>query len=667
MGNDHVYVMDKLIGQCRQAYQARTPLIMVDTEEIELMRRLAQEGKLVDLLKPVKVSEDSHDVHYYAYVGIDPNSLELCENFFDEPEPLEELSKKGGSMSYQKPSCLFLLHLTQNSWNANNKTEGSMISRLRQYVNSYVSCQNISSALRNSCVLLYGDPGMLPRDLKPYTEVFTVDYPKTWEIMEIICKIAEENGHPFENPDHAREIALQMTGFSLIQVEHCVNRLLWVDGENGRPLLFSEKREELLLDAKAQALGSSGGLLQLYREKKDDKPKPEQNVSQENQLAADDLGGMGAYKEWADEAGKRMDKNSQHEYALTRGVPALKGVLLCGVPGCGKSEAAKILHRKWGVPMVRMDMDQLMGGLVGDSERNLRQALAQAEAMSPCILWIDELEKGFSGASSGSGDGGTFKRMFGRLLTWMQENTKPCFIFATANDISHLPPEFFRSGRFDALFAVYMPTNDECKEIFKEQMKRAERLRQKTAEEQGMTGKLPPLFQDDAVMGCFTDSALQNIMNLVMKGKDPKHPVGIKFLSGADIQKITTNALIKIPQDKLNAPIDLTTWLEALELVIQDPSITTQGSSSANLDKIAACYVRLMRENFAPVSKSNQLLFQKEYYSCQITEQKKVTAKYTGRCTMQQPYDRALFHALRDRIEIIASQLETNALYRVCE
>src|SRR5699024_2830913 len=160
---------------------------------------------------------------------------------------------------------------------------------------------------------------------------------------------------------------------------------------------------------------SSGGLLQLYRERqpREDKTRPAgEDREAGKKTDSDQLGGMKAYKAWAEEAGKRMDKTQRHQFALERGVPALKGVLLCGV--------------------------------VGDSERNLRQALAQAEAMAPCILWIDELEKGFSAATSGSSDGGTFKRMFGRLLTWMQENTKPCFIFATANDISPLPSEFFR-------------------------------------------------------------------------------------------------------------------------------------------------------------------------------------------------------------------------------
>lgn len=345
----------------------------------------------------------------------------------------------------------------------------------------------------------------------------------------------------------------------------------------------------------------------------------------------------------------------------------MKGVLLCGVPGCGKSEAAKILYREWKLPMLRLDVDQLMGGLVGDSERNMRQALALAEAMSPCILWIDEIEKGFSGASSSQGDGGTFKRMFGRLLTWMQENKKPCFIFATANDISHLPPEFFRSGRFDALFSVYMPTNEACKELFKEHMKRASKRRRDTAREQGRADNIPSLFDKE----CFDDSALQSIMDIVMQVKNSQTGEGAKFLSGADIEKIVSLALKEIaPEDSekpvnITTPIEITTWKEALKKVISDETLGTQGSSCAALDQIAACYVRLMRENFVPVSEKSQQLFQKQYYQCN-NENGRIKVSYTGNCPLKSDYDKALFCALKDRIERIASKVETYALEQVC-
>lgn len=665
MSKDHEHVLSKLIEQCRQAHLARTPLIMVDTDEIELMDRLAEQSKLVDLVAQKSRPEDRY-MRYYEYVGDQPRALDRSENFSYDPKTLEELIQDGGKMDYQKPPKMVVLQLTNESMSKN----GSLAVKLRQYVHAYVRCQDNASALRSSCVLLYGDPALLPKELLIYTEVFTVEYPKAWEIMEILDEIIKESGILQEIGEKElidrQKIAESMAGFGLMQVERYVKRMIWADDKDGKRMIFDpEAREEMLLDAKEQAVRRAGGILQLYREK----GNKDAHTGAQRAPKADDLenklGGMGAYKTYVEAAGKHM--KHYYEYARNRGVPALKGLLLCGVPGCGKSEAAKILYRQWGLPMLRLDVDQLMGGLVGDSERNMRQALAQAEAMAPCILWIDELEKGFSGATSGSGDGGTFKRMFGRLLTWMQENKKPCFIFATANDISALPPEFFRSGRFDALFAVYMPTNDECKEIFAEQMRRADNLRRDQAKEMGTPEKdLKPLFSDDPELGCFTREALQNIMDLFMERKDPDHPEDIKFLSGADIQKITTTALARLSDEKLEKPLEASVWIKALRSVVSDPAITTLGSANANLDQIAASYVRLMRQNFAPVSDEKQLLFRKEDYRCEFREDKMI-AKYVGKCTLTAPYDRALFNALHSRIDRLASLLESEALRRTSQ
>lgn len=657
MIKESIGVMDKLIRQCRQAYQAKKPLIMIDTEDIDLMDRLARDSKLIDFYEEAErvyrtgKSEDRKYVKYRKYIGDVDEVLERSLNFTYDAQDLENLAAKGGSLPYGKGQMMLVAHLTQNDRNT--------VECLRRYVHSYVRCLDNSSALRSSCVLLYGDLSVLPQDLLRYTEILTVDYPSQAEIKKLLRDTAKENGCPSLEEDVANKVSELMVGFSLTQAEEYIHRLLWIDGEDGRPMLFSEEeRETVLLDAKAQAIRSTGGLLTLYRE--DKKKKKRGNQAPQTPGGKNNLGGMGAYKKWADAAGMHMKDNNG--YALKRGVPAMKGVLLCGVPGCGKSEAAKILHRQWEIPMLRLDVDQLMGGLVGDSERNMRQALALAEAMSPCILWIDEIEKGFDGASSDQGDGGTFKRMFGRLLTWMQENKKPCFIFATANDISHLPPEFFRSGRFDALFSVYMPTNEECKEIFAEQMRRADQRRTDTAQAQGSTGAQFPLFDSK----CYENTSLQSIMDIVMQGKDPKTGMDVKFLSGADIEKIVFLALKKIPQEKLKKPIDITTWKETLKEVIHDATVTTQGSGYAGLEKIAACYVRLMRENFVPVSEDTQQLFRKEFYRCENKEGI-IKASYTGGCTLTSDYDKALFNALKDRIERIAGVVETNALEQVCK
>lgn len=162
--------------------------------------------------------------------------------------------------------------------------------------------------------------------------------------------------------------------------------------------------------------------------------------------------------------------------AAEYGLQTPKGALMVGVPGCGKSLAAKTLARLWKLPLIRLDVGALMGSLVGQSEGNLRQALKVAESAAPCVLWLDELEKGLSGVkSSGQTDGGTTARVFGSLLTWMQDKTAPVYVIATSNDISALPPELLRAGRFDDIFFVDLPNAEERAEIWRIHLSKARR------------------------------------------------------------------------------------------------------------------------------------------------------------------------------------------------
>ena len=145
---------------------------------------------------------------------------------------------------------------------------------------------------------------------------------------------------------------------------------------------------------------------------------------------------------------------------------ASEGVMLLGIPGCGKSLTAKAAASLWRFPLIRFDLGKVFGGIVGESERNIREALRVAEAVSPCILWIDEIEKGLSGSqSSGQTDGGVSSRVFGTFLTWMQEKTAPVFVLATSNNIEQLPPEMLRKGRFDEIFFCDLPTEEIRKDI----------------------------------------------------------------------------------------------------------------------------------------------------------------------------------------------------------
>jgi len=196
---------------------------------------------------------------------------------------------------------------------------------------------------------------------------------------------------------------------------------------------------DLLLAEKEQIIRKSG-MLEFYS-------TPERFGS---------IGGLEDLKVWLRQRG-----NAFSEAARQFGLPNPKGLLLVGVPGCGKSLSAKAVAAEWRMPLLKFDLGKVFGSLVGQSEENMRRALKMAEAVAPCVLWIDEIEKGLSGVRGATGDSGTSVRVFGTLLTWMEENQKPVFTIATANDIEGLPPELLRKGRFDEIFFIDLPTPQE--------------------------------------------------------------------------------------------------------------------------------------------------------------------------------------------------------------
>jgi len=180
-----------------------------------------------------------------------------------------------------------------------------------------------------------------------------------------------------------------------------------------------------------------------------------------------DVGGLDTLKQWL-----RTRERAFSAEARDYGLPEPKGITLIGIPGTGKSLTAKMIAGLWKLPLVRLDLGALFGGLVGQSEENTRRALSLAEIIAPCILWIDEIEKGLSFSG---GDGGTSLRVFATILSWMQEKTRPVFVVATANNISLLPPELMRKGRVDEVFFLDLPSYDERKEIFEVHLKKRRR------------------------------------------------------------------------------------------------------------------------------------------------------------------------------------------------
>lgn len=304
--------------------------------------------------------------------------------------------------------------------------------------------RNIAMQDSNNKTLVFSQPFLqLPKELEKDVHIFELPYPDFKDLKAIYIKVCEKYNISQSYPDH--ELIEATLGLTIMEAEKAFS-LAYV--ENGQltgvevPLVIREKENVI----------KKSGFLEYYH--------PKETMS--------DVGGLENLKEWLKKRGRGFDKNAK-DFGLT--YP--KGILLLGIPGTGKSLTAKAVGNLWHFPLLRLDMGKIFGGIVGESESNIREALKIAEAIAPSILWIDEIEKGMSGiSSSGSTDGGTTARVLGTFLTWMQEKTKPVFVVVTANDISQLPPEFLRKGRVDEIFFVDLPTENERKEILKIHLQR---------------------------------------------------------------------------------------------------------------------------------------------------------------------------------------------------
>lgn len=293
----------------------------------------------------------------------------------------------------------------------------------------------------DAAVIIVSPILVIPKSLEKYITILEMDYLSTDEIKIIINKFVEEY-LSFEKLDDklVDEFALAFKGLTEFEI---MNLLALSYADDGQ---LTKKDLKLVFDQKQQMI-KKAGILEMIPLKE----------------TINDIGGLENLKDWFIRKAK-IYKNIQN--AKKYGVDMPKGVLIAGVPGCGKSLNAKAAANLFEVPLLRLDMGRLMGKYVGESEGNLRNAISLAEAISPCVLWIDELEKAFAGIGGSGGGAEVTTRLFGNFLTWMQEKESPTFVVATANDITKLPPELLRKGRFDEIFYVGLPNKKEREKIF---------------------------------------------------------------------------------------------------------------------------------------------------------------------------------------------------------
>lgn len=297
---------------------------------------------------------------------------------------------------------------------------------------------NLYNVNYSSTIFILSEITVIPPELENFITVFDIPLPTTHEILCLINDFISDMGITVEE-DTINDIALSFKGLNEFQIKQILN-LAYQDGG-----CIDQEDKVLILKEKEQFIKKSG-MLEIV------------NFTE----TIDDIGGLENLKEWLSRKSKvfaNLDK------AIKFGVDVPKGIMIIGMPGCGKSLTAKATASLFEIPLVRLDVGRLLGKYVGESEENMRKALKLSEAISPCVLWIDEIEKAFSGVGGAGGGSDVTTRLFGQFLTWMQEKENTVFIVATANDISKMPPEFLRKGRFDELFFVDLPNGEERRKI----------------------------------------------------------------------------------------------------------------------------------------------------------------------------------------------------------
>ncbi|MFZ4731622.1 MAG: AAA family ATPase [Pirellulales bacterium] len=302
--------------------------------------------------------------------------------------------------------------------------------------------------------LILLDAAGLPPEVRRLAAPRAIGWPDEVELKEVVLRTFQQ-----VRSASVREVSARLT---VREMEQIVQLLRGLTSEEAARVVmeaivdddvFNGADLPRIMESKRNLLGAAGCLESIVAA-----------------VAPDDIGGLETLKRWL-----RDRRDGFSPRAREYGLDPPRGILLLGVQGCGKSLCAKIVAAAWHMPLVRMDPGAFYQKFIGESEARLREALGQVESMAPVVLWIDEIEKAFASSSSASADGGLSQRMFGTLLSWMQDHRHPIFIVATANDIAQLPPELMRKGRFDEIFFVDLPAEAERRAIFAIHIRRRRR------------------------------------------------------------------------------------------------------------------------------------------------------------------------------------------------
>lgn len=681
--------IDKVIRQCVSAYLSGKPILYLQTDDMDLVNQIIADQSMVELrtwrgetnhkFEPIPDDEipmylrESNDMVSKEIETEEDGSLKKKVVKFKKNVKIfnagEVIDPMGYLTNYGQKIPVIMAVKNYNLAAIAVGSEGSFVkteANLQRYINQYINAPK-GSTIRRSILILAASTLLIPQGLEDFFTVINPDPLCVWEIKEIVEQFAKEKGEVLE-PNYRDELVDRLKGFGARQIEELLNKTVYEAGYLTNNRYTVGRMEEDLPENVAFSIINNEKRQMLSKEGVLEYERVEQDLN---------IGGMDQLMKYLEEKCHFVLRH-RIEFKTRKNVDFPKGILVCGVPGSGKSMMAKKISKTMNIPLVRMDMGSITKSHLGESAEQMRKAFRMAEAMAPCVLWIDEIEKAFSGiGNKGSGDSASAEvmRCFAMFLTWMQEQGErtrknedppaPCFIFATANNIQSLPPEFLRSGRFDRKYYVFMPTEKECIDIFKADLENINSV----VDEYGNSVKL---FDTASLDRQFWKS----VMDYCVEGGKGK------FLTGSDIHGINQETLRKLLLAEYGGALadyeenDAAGCYEILEQNFKRKKIVqkiynkeeygrmlrqaideARTYGETNLKDIAECYIGLHANNFSPVSNKKNVLIPFEAYDVEREQPVDTGEVMVRRLHGGSRYDSRMYQVIGDKINQIADIL----------
>jgi len=523
----------KLIEQVKLAVLSNTPIVYIPTQQMEVIQEMLFSKDNANSIIPRIRIKDGEKLQL-DFQTFDEKGKSIVDNY--------QVVQSFEASNIESCPMLYIIYMKDGrEWDSSVTTSLSKFVRQYlgiKYTKNYMGKEIIEITKQSLCIVVSPTFIPVPNQISAYTKTIYIDPLSEEEIETIISSTLSEHEIDPQIVMGKEKLLTQMKvsfrGMSALKIRKLMQQMVKCQYIDFDGILESEITTSIQ-DAKKELLNNCLGL-------------------RWEKVKSNEAAGLGKVVEWLKEHAV-LFKNP--EKAIVQHIDIPKGILITGIPGSGKSlmamTTARLLNN---MPLISLNMGMLRGGVVGESEHNLENALRTAESMAPCVLWIDEIEKAMSG-SDGYGDSGVGQRMFGTFLTWLQEKSSACFVFATSNDITRLPPELFRSERFDRKYFTFMPKAEECAEIFASIIKNqndiydVELANHDKQHRKKMPQQLfdPELANSATWVNLLNKCCTSNPENCILYEKEGRWVWGKrpnnKLLSGADISSIIKEAKFK--------------------------------------------------------------------------------------------------------------------------